>query len=89
MIYLRKHLSVLFSVFVSFVFLGLYIQAQPPDPLLYAGMKWRSIGPFRAGRVSAVAGIPGNASIYYMASPWHRNTIRRSGISVSAFAPAI
>jgi hypothetical protein len=32
-------------------------------------MKWRSIGPFRAGRVSAVAGIPGNASTYYMGSP--------------------
>ncbi len=32
-------------------------------------MKWRSIGPFRAGRVSAVAGIPGNAALYYMGSP--------------------
>lgn len=31
-------------------------------------MRWRSIGPFRAGRVSAVSGIPGNAVTFYMAS---------------------
>lgn len=43
--------------------------AQEIDSSLYGGMKWRSIGPFRAGRVSAVAGIPGNAAVYYMASP--------------------
>jgi photosystem II stability/assembly factor-like uncharacterized protein len=45
------------------------LSAQEIDPSLYAGMRWRSIGPFRAGRVSAVAGIPGNAAVYYMASP--------------------
>jgi photosystem II stability/assembly factor-like uncharacterized protein len=43
--------------------------AQQVDPAFYNGMKWRSIGPFRAGRVSAVAGIPGNAAVYYMGSP--------------------
>ncbi len=31
-------------------------------------MRWRSIGPFRAGRVSAVSGIPGNAATFYMGS---------------------
>lgn len=36
---------------------------------MYSGMKWRSIGPFRAGRVAAVAGIAGNAAVYYMGSP--------------------
>ncbi len=39
------------------------------DPSLYSGMRWRQIGPFRAGRVSAVAGIPGNAAVYYMGTP--------------------
>lgn len=29
------------------------------DPNLYKAMKWRCIGPFRGGRVTAVAGIPG------------------------------
>jgi len=36
---------------------------------LYQAMRWRQIGPFRAGRVTAVAGIPGNAAIYYMGTP--------------------
>lgn len=32
----------------------------------YSGMQWRMIGPFRAGKVNGVAGIPGNPTIYYM-----------------------
>jgi photosystem II stability/assembly factor-like uncharacterized protein len=32
-------------------------------------MRWRQIGPFRAGRVTAVAGIAGNAATYYMGTP--------------------
>ncbi len=43
--------------------------AQEVDSSAYGGMKWRSIGPFRAGRVSAVAGVAGDAAVYYMASP--------------------
>jgi len=35
----------------------------------YSGMRWRLIGPFRAGRVTAVAGVPGRPDIYYMATP--------------------
>lgn len=58
----------------SFLFLclanivALPLSAQTTDNSLYSGMRWRSIGPFRAGRVSAVSGIPGNAAIYYMGS---------------------
>jgi len=36
---------------------------------LYQAMRWRQIGPFRAGRVTAVAGIPGDAATYYMGTP--------------------
>jgi photosystem II stability/assembly factor-like uncharacterized protein len=39
------------------------------SPDHYSAMRWRQIGPFRAGRVSAVAGIPGNAAVYYMGTP--------------------
>jgi photosystem II stability/assembly factor-like uncharacterized protein len=39
------------------------------DSKLYQAMRWRQIGPFRAGRVTAVAGIPGNAAVYYMGTP--------------------
>jgi len=43
--------------------------AQQIDSSLYQNMKWRSIGPFRAGRVSAVAGVPGNNAIFYIGTP--------------------
>src|SRR3989441_11175543 len=29
------------------------------------GMKWRLIGPFRGGRVLAVAGVPSDPHVYY------------------------
>ena len=45
------------------------LAAQPFDTSLYRAMRWRQIGPFRAGRVTAVAGIPGNAAVYYMGTP--------------------
>jgi photosystem II stability/assembly factor-like uncharacterized protein len=43
--------------------------AQSYDPALYQAMRWRQIGPFRAGRVTAVTGIAGNAAVYYMGTP--------------------
>ncbi len=35
------------------------------DKELYAGMEWRSIGPFRGGRAAAVAGVPGDPNLFY------------------------
>ncbi|MFI5197560.1 MAG: WD40/YVTN/BNR-like repeat-containing protein [Thermoanaerobaculia bacterium] len=35
------------------------------DPALFAGLRWRSIGPFRGGRVLAVAGVPGEREHFY------------------------
>jgi len=32
---------------------------------LFEGLQWRSIGPFRGGRVTAVAGVPGQPLVYY------------------------
>src|SRR6266850_1593825 len=40
-------------------------RAQQITESLYSEMKWRMIGPFRAGKVNAVAGVPGNAGVYY------------------------
>ena len=42
--------------------------AQIPASL-YAGMRWRLVGPFRAGRVSAVAGVAGDPATYYIGTP--------------------
>src|SRR5437764_2488614 len=45
--------------------------AQQPtrvDPALYARLRWRSIGPFRSGRVNGVTGVPGQPNVFYMGS---------------------
>ncbi len=39
--------------------------AQSVDPNLYGGLKWRLIGPFRAGKSTMASGVPGNPAIYY------------------------
>jgi photosystem II stability/assembly factor-like uncharacterized protein len=39
--------------------------AQSVSPELFNGLKWRLIGPFRGGRVVAVAGVPGDSTTFY------------------------
>ena len=39
--------------------------AQAVDPALFQDLHWRSIGPFRGGRVLAVAGVPGEPTHFY------------------------
>jgi hypothetical protein len=40
-------------------------QSPPIDVKLFGSLAWRSIGPFRAGRVSAVAADPSDPTVYY------------------------
>jgi photosystem II stability/assembly factor-like uncharacterized protein len=35
------------------------------DQSLYAGMRWRELGPFRGGRSSTITGVRGNPNLYY------------------------
>ncbi|HYR77531.1 MAG TPA: hypothetical protein VEM96_17075 [Pyrinomonadaceae bacterium] len=44
------------------------LNAQQYDTNLYAGLHWRMIGPFRAGRVNAVSGVAGQPDTFYFAS---------------------
>ncbi len=39
------------------------------NPESFSAMKWRLVGPHRAGRVTCVAGIPGKPAIYYFGTP--------------------
>ena len=41
------------------------VRAQDVTEDLYAALKWRMIGPFRAGKANAVAGVPGKSAVYY------------------------
>ena len=48
--------------------------AAPPtaptvDPALYAGLAWRNLGPFRAGRIAAVSGAIGQPGVFYAGLP--------------------
>ncbi len=46
---------------------ALFSQQMPPQ--LFSQLKWRLIGPFRAGRVTSVTGVPGNTAVYYAGTP--------------------
>jgi photosystem II stability/assembly factor-like uncharacterized protein len=36
------------------------------DSIRFNGLSWRSVGPWRGGRVTTVAGVPGKPMVYYM-----------------------
>lgn len=40
--------------------------AQGYDPNLFAGLRWRLIGPFRGGRTVAAVGVPGQPNLFYI-----------------------
>jgi photosystem II stability/assembly factor-like uncharacterized protein len=44
------------------------IIGQTVSPQLFNDMRWRLIGPFRAGRVVAVGGVPGESATFYFGS---------------------
>src|ERR1700742_5344202 len=39
------------------------------NPNLYAGLKWRNVGPFHGGRISSVSGVIGDSGTFYFGSP--------------------
>ena len=50
----------------SFATLGAAPQASPD---LLSGLKWRNIGPFHGGRISAVTGALGQPGVFYVGTP--------------------
>jgi len=43
--------------------------STPVAPELLAGLRWRNLGPFRAGRVAAVSGAIGQPGVFYIGLP--------------------
>jgi photosystem II stability/assembly factor-like uncharacterized protein len=64
-----KSFFIVAIVFITSLVAVVPLKAGQFDPDMYAGMRWRLAGPFRAGRVSAVAGVIGEPNVYYIASP--------------------
>ena len=42
--------------------------ADSYDSKLFAALRWRDIGPFRGGRTRALAGVPSQPNVFYMAA---------------------
>ena len=57
--------SIRLSAFFGFL-LAAHSPAQSLGPQLYSEMHWRSIGPTRAGRARAVAGVPSQPNVAYI-----------------------
>ena len=62
----KLSINILIAVF-TFMASQNMIVAQV-HPQLYQALRWRSVGPDRGGRVTAVAGIAGDQLTYYMGS---------------------
>src|SRR3954464_4759135 len=45
------------------------IAATPIRPDLLSALVWRNVGPFRAGRISAVSGVIGEPGTFYIGMP--------------------
>ena len=58
-----------FSRAFLIVFITSFTALAQYNPENFSAMKWRLVGPHRAGRVTTVAGIPGQPSIYYFGTP--------------------
>ena len=43
--------------------------SKAPDNDLFAGLRWRNIGPFHGGRISAVTGAIGQPGVFYLGAP--------------------
>ena len=54
--------------FASVLALTLSAAAQV-KPDLYAGLKWRNVGPFHGGRISSVTGVVGQPGVFYAGTP--------------------
>jgi photosystem II stability/assembly factor-like uncharacterized protein len=57
-------LALLFAFAISSVVIA---RESEFGPQLYEGLRWRCIGPFRAGRTVAAEGVPGKPNVFYMA----------------------
>jgi photosystem II stability/assembly factor-like uncharacterized protein len=55
--------------FVFVVLLAASGMAQEIAPNLLQAMQWRLIGPHRGGRVTSVAGVPSQPTVYYIGTP--------------------
>src|SRR5215475_10884317 len=66
----RRSLVTSFALLVltATLFTAAPAQQNKYDPSLLKGLQWRSIGPFRGGRSTAVAGVTSQPNVFYFGS---------------------
>ncbi|SRR5216684_2075492 len=65
----KRLFSLLALLIIGTFFSASFINAQEVSPNLYSGLRWRLIGPHRAGRVTCVAGVLDQPNVYYFGTP--------------------
>jgi photosystem II stability/assembly factor-like uncharacterized protein len=65
---MRERYTSILVLTVGLLLATLNINAQQIDPTLYSALRWRMLGPFRAGRVNAVSGVVGQPDTFYFGS---------------------
>src|SRR6267154_6017998 len=65
---IRRRMGRLWLAVVLAALGSLTATAQSYDEKLFQEMRWRCIGPFRGGRTVAIAGVPGQPSVFYTAA---------------------
>ncbi len=60
-----KHILLLSALFGASGAATVLAQANAYSPSLFSQMRWREIGPMRAGRTRALAGVPSQPSTFY------------------------
>lgn len=61
--------SIRFALIIVSILIASGASLAQYKPESFSAMKWRLVGPHRAGRVTTVAGIPGKPSTYYFGTP--------------------
>ena len=61
-----RRFALAFTVLLSLTAWTGFSFAQQYSPSLYQNMRWRMIGPFRAGRTVGATGVPGQPNVFYI-----------------------
>lgn len=57
------------KLFAATWFCAVLAAGQGVSPALFSGLRWRQVGPWRSGRVSAVSGAASRPNLYYIGTP--------------------
>jgi photosystem II stability/assembly factor-like uncharacterized protein len=62
---LQSRLRFFACLTAALLFAPTVVNAQALSAKVFSGLQWRLVGPFRAGRVVAVSGVPGSGDTFY------------------------